>query len=79
MVVIGLNCIEILSDKLVTCFGVVKRRSCHYFSALQPRTHAVLPRLVGISNEFSRTLEVYRKVLHVLDCISEGPLWTVVH
>ena len=33
----------------------------------------VLPRTVGISNGLSRTLEVYRKVLHVLDCIL-GPL-----
>ena len=32
----------------------------------------VLPRTIGILNGLSHTLEVYRKVLHVLDCISEG-------
>ena len=63
-----------MSDRLETFSGVVKCRSCCYLSALQPRTHAVLPRIVGISNEISHTLELYRKVLHILDCISEGPL-----
>ena len=74
MVVIGLKLYRNLSDKLVTCSGVVKCRSCRYMPALQPGTRAVLPRTVGISNGLSHTLEVYRKVLHVLDCISEGPL-----
>ena len=64
---------------LEMCLGVLKRRSCHYSPALQPKTHAVLPRTVDISNGLSHTLEVYRKVPHILDCISEGPLWKVVH
>ena len=68
-----------LSNRLETCLGIVKRRSCRYSSALHPGTRAVLPRTVGISNGLFRTLEVYIKVLHVLDCISEGPLCTVMH
>ena len=62
-----------LSDKLVTCSGVVKHRSCHYFPALQLWNHTVLPRTISISNELSCTLEVCIKVLQVLNCISEGP------
>ena len=79
MVVIVLKLYINLSDKLVTCSGIIKHRNCHYSPALQPGTHAVLPCTVSILNDLSHTLEVYRKVLHVLDCISEGPLLKVVH
>ena len=65
--------------KLVTCFGVVKRDNYRFMHALHPEDCVVLPRTVGISNGLSRTLEVYRKVLHVIDCISKGPFCTVVH
>ena len=66
-------------SKLVTCSDVVKRGSCHLFSALHPRDRFFLTRIVGTLNDLPHTLEVYRKVLHVLDFISEGPFRTVVH
>ena len=78
-VIIGLKLYRNLSDKLVTISGIVKRRICRYSPALQLGTHVVLPCTVSISNGLSCTLEVYRKVLHALDCILEGPLWEVVH
>ena len=79
MVVIGENLHSNWSDRLETCSGVVKCRSCRYLVALHPGTRVVLPRTIGISNDLSCTLEVYRKVLHVLDYISEGPLCMVMH
>ena len=68
-----------LSDRIAMCLGIVKRRSYRYSSALHPGTRVVLPHTVGISNGLSHTLEVYRKVLHVIDCISEGPLCMIMH
>ena len=47
--------------------------------ALHPGNCVVLSRTIGISNDLSRTLEVYRKVLHVLNCILEGAFRTIVH
>ena len=58
----------------MTCSGVVNVGAVVNLSALQPRTRAVFPLTIGISNGLSCTLEVYIKVLHVLGSISEGPL-----
>ena len=74
-----LNLHSNLSDRLETFSGVFKRRNCRYLSALHPGTHAVLLHTINISNGLSRTLEVYGKVLHVLDCILEGALCTFMH
>ena len=47
--------------------------------ALHRKDFVVLPCTISIYNELSCTLEVYRKVLHVLDFMSEGPFRMVVH
>ena len=64
--------------KLVTCFGIVNPGSYRLLPTMQFGVCAVPPRTFGMSNDLSRTLEVYQKVLHVLDCILKGPFHTVV-
>ena len=55
------------------CFDVLKHRNCRYFLALHPKDHVFLPCIAGISNDLSRTLEVYRKVLNVSIVYQKDP------
>ena len=66
-------------DRLETCFDIFKHRSCCLLPTLHPEDHVVLPCTSGMSNSLSHTLEVYRNVLHVLNCISKCPFRMVVH